>query len=143
MRHACRPGGAARLAGWTGALLAGAVAGCSGGGGPPLGRVSGVVTLDGEPLAEAIVTFAPSPGRPSLGITGSDGRYTLAYTAEQTGAMIGDHVVRISTERYVERPGGAVEQMPERVPPQYNTQSKLTATVKAGENDLPFDLRSR
>lgn len=126
------------------ALVAAAAAGCGGGGGgPPLGRVSGVVTLDGQPLADATVTFTPATGRPSQGVTGSDGRYTLAYTAEQPGAMLGDHVVRISTEGYVERPGGAVEQMKERVPSRYNAQSTLTATVKAGTNDLPFQLQSK
>ena len=124
-------------------LTAVALLGCSRTGGPPLGKVSGVVTLDGQPLADAIVTFAPATGRPSQGMTGSDGRYTLAYTVEQSGAIVGDHVVRISTEGYVERPGGAVEQMKERVPPQYNAQSTLTATVKAGTNDFPFDLLSK
>jgi len=126
------------------ALLVAAAAGCGGGGGgPPLGRVSGVVTLDGQPLADATVTFTPATGRPSQGVTGSDGRYTLAYTAEQPGAMVGDHVVRISTEGYMERPGGAVEQMKERVPLRYNAQSTLTATVKVGTNDLPFELQSK
>jgi hypothetical protein len=126
------------------AVLALAAAGCGGsGGGPPLGKVSGVVTLDGQPLADATVTFTPAVGRPSQGVTGSDGRYTLAYTADQQGAMVGEHVVRISTEGYVERTGGAVEQMKERVPLQYNAQSTLTATVKAGTNDLPFQLQSK
>jgi hypothetical protein len=135
---------AAHRACWVWALLAGAAAGCGGsGGGPPLGTVSGVVTLDGQPLADATVTFTPAAGRPSQGFTGSDGRYTLAYTVEQPGAMVGDHVVRISTEGYVERPGGAVEQMKERVPATYNAQSTLTATVKAGTNDLPFELQSK
>lgn len=125
------------------AILSAATHGCNRADGPPLGKVSGVVTLDGQPLADAIITFAPPNGRPSQGITGSDGRYTLAYTAEQQGAMVGDHVVRISTERYVERSGGAVEQMVEKVPTKYHAESTLTATVKAGTNELPFDLRSK
>jgi len=120
------------------------IAGCGRGGSiPSLGEVSGIVTLDGQPLADAIVTFAPAAGRPSQGITGTDGRYTLAYTTERSGAMVGDHVVRISTDRYVERSGGAVEQITERVPAMYNAQSTLTATVKAGKNDLPFQLQSK
>ena len=125
------------------AILLAATHGCNRAGGPPLGKVSGVVTLDGQPLADAIVTFAPPTGRPSQGITGSDGRYTLAYTADEQGAMVGDHVVRISTDRYVERPGGAVEQMVEKVPAKYHAESTLTATVKAGTNELPFDLQSK
>lgn len=118
--------------------------GCGGGGNlPELGRVSGVVTLDGAPLAGAAVTFSPAAGRPSQGITGDDGRYVLEYTPGNLGAMVGEHVVRISTERYVERPDGSVEEMKERVPAKYHASSTLTASVKPGVNDLPFALESK
>ncbi len=121
-----------------------AVCGCGGGGNlPELGRVSGIVTLDGAPLAGATVTFAPATGRPSQGITGDDGRYVLEYTPGNLGAMVGEHVVRISTERYVERPDGSVEELPERVPATYHARSTLTASVKPGVNDLPFALESK
>jgi hypothetical protein len=119
------------------------LAGCGGGGGPPLGTVSGFVSLDGEPLKEATVTFAPASGRPSQGMTDGEGRFTLDYTPGRPGAVIGEHRVRISTEGYVQRPDGTVEERKERVPAAYNARSTLTATVQAGGNDCSFDLRSK
>src|SRR5436309_1021087 len=67
-------------------------------------RVSGRVTLNGEPLANAAVVFQPvatggdiNPGPGSGGFTGSDGRYTLALTGKKTkGAVVGKHKVRIT-----------------------------------------------
>ena len=53
---------------------------------PPLGTVTGVVTLDDKPLSDAEVTFQPEKGRPSLGKTDSEGNYTLVYTASDNGA---------------------------------------------------------
>lgn len=117
--------------------------GCGGSDLPELGTVSGLVTLDGAPLTGATVTFAPAVGRPSQGITGDDGRYALEYTAGHPGALLGKHVVRISTERYVEKPDGSVEEMKERVPAKYHANSTLEATVAAGVNDLPFALESK
>jgi hypothetical protein len=119
------------------------LAGCGGGGGPPLGTVSGIVSLDGSPLKDATVTFAPASGRPSQGVTDGAGRYTLDYTLGRPGAVIGLHSVRISTEGYVQGADGSVEQRKERVPATYNAQSTLTAEVKAGDNELSFELRSK
>ncbi len=74
--------------------------GCGGGGPadqPDLANVSGTVTLDGKPLADAMVQFNPDgEGRPSSGTTSSDGSYTLQYTADHSGAKIGGHSVTVS-----------------------------------------------
>jgi len=67
--------------------------------------VSGVVTLDGQPLANAQVLFEPlaqdkadPPGKPSVGRTDSDGRFVLTSPlGKHTGASIGMHRVRILT----------------------------------------------
>ena len=59
-------------------------------------RVQGVVTLDGEPVADATVTFMPSEGgRPAFGITGSDGSYELTTFNAGDGALLGSHAVAI------------------------------------------------
>src|SRR5437667_12114172 len=71
------------------------VSGC--GNSPPLGTVSGRVTLDGQPLAETTVEFQPASGSPSYGVTDADGRYTLAWNADQQGALVGRHTVRITS----------------------------------------------
>lgn len=132
--------------------LAGLLAGCSG---PPddqpdLGSVSGTVTLDGEPLAEATISFQPQgSGRPSYAVTDSEGYYEMQYTGDAGGAKIGKHLVSIST--YQEGDPGAPdpegqETRPERVPARYNINAadneEMTVEVTAGSNTIDFSLSS-
>ncbi|MEO2018121.1 MAG: carboxypeptidase-like regulatory domain-containing protein [Fuerstiella sp.] len=96
------------------ALAIACCVGCGGGGPtdqPDLADVSGTVTLDGKPLANAMVEFSPDgEGRPSTGTTSSNGSYTLQYTANHSGAKIGVHSVTVSIagadEDYEEGEGG-------------------------------------
>ncbi|MCA9023501.1 MAG: hypothetical protein KDA74_25305 [Planctomycetaceae bacterium] len=114
---------------------------------PPLGTVTGVVTLDDKPLADAEVTFQPEKGRPSLGKTDSEGNYTLVYTASDNGALIGTHKVLITTavEAFSDESGAGNdrEARPEILPPKYNAQTTLTAQVKPGTNTIDFPLKSK
>ncbi len=107
------------------------MAGCGGPGN--VGRVSGVVKLDGQPLADALVTFSPTQpgGSSSLGKTDSAGAYSLTYSAGVSGAEIGENLVTIST----------LTQGTEKVPMEYNTKSTLKADVKAGTNTFDWDLK--
>jgi len=77
--------------------LFGGVAGC-GKAGPATLKVTGVVVIDDEPLADAEVTFIPSVGRPASGRTDGGGRFTLTTFAPGDGAMLGEHVVTVSKE---------------------------------------------
>lgn len=66
---------------------------------PPLGRVTGVVTRGGQPVAGVTVLFQPvAGGRASAGVTDSTGRYTLRFTEVADGAMVGDHTVTLSVD---------------------------------------------
>lgn len=126
------------------AALAAFVVGCGGPSGPPTGKVSGKVTLDGQPLADAGIEFLPDNGRPAAARTDKDGNYVLQYSASQAGAGLGMHTVRITTGG--ERPDPATGQFkkyPELVPPQYNVQSTLKKEIKAGENKIDFELKSK
>jgi len=67
--------------------------------------VSGRVTLDGKPLAKAVVTFQPIGTGPSaettatgsVGRTDSEGRFVLRLVSpERYGAAVGGHVVTIN-----------------------------------------------
>ena len=73
------------------------VAGC--GRGPEnVGRVSGKVTLGGQPLANATVVFSPqTAGSQSLAVTDAQGEYSLLYSSDVRGAKPGEHRVAIST----------------------------------------------
>jgi hypothetical protein len=94
-----------RLVAWIWALATSAtLAGC-GSYDFKLAPVSGRVTVDGQPVAGLRVSFEPvgsvqrpAPGPDAIGITDTDGRYTVATIAEQwTGAVVGDCRVRIWT----------------------------------------------
>jgi hypothetical protein len=78
-------------------------AGC---GGSPYAKVAGVVTVDGKPYRNAIVSFQPlgtannpNPGRGSSALTDENGRYTLTTDDGRSGAVVGKHRVRIQTKR--------------------------------------------
>lgn len=107
---------------------------------PEVGLVKGMVSLDGEAVPGATVDFAPESGRPSSGITDSEGRFELAYNPTTKGAKIGKHTVRISTHRYIENADGTTTEQKEIVPEKYNVNSTLSVEVKPGENDFPFSL---
>ncbi len=116
------------------------VVGCSNNGSdqPETGKVSGVVTLDGKPVSKALVSFQPSEGRPSSGMTDDKGQYVLIYNAHTLGAKVGPHKVYVSTVGGMESSEGAKEMMPSSVA----DGSKLTADVKGGNNVIDFKLES-
>lgn len=132
---------------FVGMLLAGAVlvlaaAGCGGGTDPVL--VEGVVTLDGKPVDGVTVMFRPEVGRPSVGKTDADGRYTLRYTSERAGAVPGKHVVSISLlgdESGSDESNGRRPRQ-EPIPARYNAKSQLTALVAGPRMTISFDLES-
>jgi len=103
------------------------------------------VTLAGEPLPNALVTFAPvtQGGSTALGKTNADGSYTLNYAQGIDGAEIGQNRVLIHTydagNPDSEPPRPAV---PEKVPARYNSQTELKVEVKAGSNTFDFPLES-
>lgn len=114
--------------------------GCSNSGLPPLGEVHGVVTLNGAPYPNAQVVFIPAEGRPSEGVTDSTGRFELTYLPQVKGAQLGDHTVMITTRYQAPENPGSEPPFVEPLPPKYNNQSTLTATVSAGVNQFDFAL---
>jgi len=130
-------------------LLLCLLAGCSGG--PhKVAPVSGRVTLNGQPLAHAAVTFQPvategnlNPGPGSGGFTDSNGRYILKLTGMETkGAVVGKHMVRINLAPQ----DNSADDKPKRykdLPAQYNKKTKLKYDVPPGGTDsADFQLTS-
>jgi len=108
--------------------------GCSQDDRPELAPVTGIVTLDGQPLERAAVIFRPSEGRASRGLTDAKGRFHLLYLRDIPGAMLGNHKVSITTRS---------ESTPEeRVPAQYNEQTSLAREVEDKKNVFEFALTS-
>jgi hypothetical protein len=115
--------------------------------------VSGKVTLDGKPLADATLMFVPvtgalggsDPPPSSVGTTGDDGNYSLVLNtnAKKKGAVPGKHRVIITlgakpstteTKRTFHR----------QLPSEYNRNTKLECTVpEGGFASADFSLKSR
>ena len=120
----------------------------------PLADVSGVVTLDGEPLSNATVFFQPvqsssNPvvGPPSIGVTDESGRYSVSTHKLGSGAVVGTHEVSISTfETRMKDPenSDALEVVSqERVPQRYRAPSELNFEVTSrGTDSADFSLTS-
>jgi hypothetical protein len=117
-------------------LLLAVFSGCSQSG-REVAPVTGRVTLDGQPLASADVSFQPEGAqRASSGRTNADGRFQLMFKRGQPGALVGEHTVRISVSREIVR-------NPPQIPARYDTQSELRREVKGGEeNVFDFELSS-
>jgi len=85
-------------------LLAVAAVGCSSRRGPAVEFVEGRITLDGEPVADAIVGFSPAGGSglAAHGRTDATGAYRLT-TAQGgkplSGAPVGEYVVTVQKYR--------------------------------------------
>lgn len=106
--------------------------------------VSGTVTLDGEPLAGALVSFYPQEEgkRFSTGTTDASGHYELVYTNDQKGAATGKHTVKITTAT-VQGEGGPARAPKEKLPAKYNDASELTVDITSSSSSTNFDLQSK
>lgn len=132
-------------------LIVPALSGC-GSNGPPLGAVTGRVTLDGKPLSGAVLTFISQSekGSPSYGGTDEQGHYSLMFTNTKSGAMVGEHLVEIETTKV--SAGEAKELVAQgmaapapyvAIPRKYKKPGALTAHVASGSNTIDFELTSK
>jgi len=120
--------------------------------------VSGKVTLNGQPLADARITFQPigsekEQGPGSATTTDAEGKFTLTTAEGSRGATVGKHQVRISTLKmnedkrtddagFLRRASNPANVLvPEKVPQKYGRESPLTFDVpKEGTDSANFDL---
>jgi len=122
--------------------------GC-GSGGPAMGRGSGAVKVDGQPLTKGTVTYFSTDGqRPNAtGAIDSSGGYTLQTTEPGDGAVVGSYKVAISdadaAAANTALPGMPAPAAKSAIAKTYldaNT-SGLTADVASGSNTKNFDLK--
>ena len=118
-----------------------AVVGC-GGGYSNVAKVTGKVSLDGQPLPDTLVTFTPTAGgSPSAGRTDARGNYILHYTRDVKGAELGEHIVSVSTLSEGDPDSDPpTPDVPEKVSPKYNENSELKKTVSTGANTINLVL---
>lgn len=112
----------------------------------PRGDVFGEVVFDGKPVETGAVSFEPiEPGIAPRSITIEKGKYRADGAA---GLKLGAYCVRINAANVAQmgQPKapkdvlGQVQFVP-LLPPQWNSQSKLSIKVKPGKNT--FDFRGK
>lgn len=111
--------------------------GCGGPKGPATYSVSGKVTMAGKPVENGQIRFAPGPGQPN-----SDPAVAMIKQGDYT-ATVTVGAKRVEIEVYTPT-GPLFDGKPTNAqvaPAQYNSQSTLTAEIKAGANkDVNFTL---
>lgn len=123
--------------------------------GRALAPVSGLITLDGRPLAGGSIVCQPlAPpgsiiaGKGSGAFCDADGRFELKTLDGRQGAVIGEHRVRIYGPRTQNSPTSASDKggvkVAEVVPKIYNRDTRLTLSVPAeGTTEANFDLTTK
>ena len=95
-------------------------------------KVSGVVTLDGQPLADALVYFTPvGDGDPAFGQTDAQGVYQLQTASGSIGGTtVGNYKIHFQHEIVIK---------PEEVVTKINEDGEEVEVIEEGEteNDLP------
>jgi hypothetical protein len=119
-------------------------AGC-GRGGFKLVPVSGRVTANGQPVAEARVTFQPQGGGPgSYGQSDAEGRFVLRSVLDDSrGAVAGPHVVTITTAKDTNASddggGGTTGEL---APPRFRDGSVEFVVPPKGTDSADFELQA-
>jgi hypothetical protein len=117
--------------------------GCSKDTRTPVYPVQGQIFLNGKPLSEAIVTFHPRGGAPAEPLpsahTDAEGRFKLTSFETDDGAPEGTYAISLVCFRTHPIRKGSDGDATNIVPARYANAatSKLTATVVAGDNELP------
>jgi hypothetical protein len=116
--------------------------GCSTG--PPVGKVRGKVSFKGQPVKEGTVTLLnPTEGGAYEASINSDGTYEVPGDVKT-----GDYVVEIKPLMVMvdtdpgKSPPAPMEKKAPDIPVKYRQQGStpLKASVKAGQNDIPFEM---
>ena len=121
---------------WLAGLLGLVLAGCGGD-----GRVSvtGTVSYDGRPVEQGTISFVPlDPSQAPEGGGIVDGRFALSVPPGKKQVQITGSRPLPADQQDSESGGPLYE---DYIPPRFNTESTLTAEVKAGEqNQFVFEL---
>lgn len=119
---------------------------------PELGTVTGTVTIDGQPGANLLIQFEPQApiggkgnevGGGSTATTDAGGAYELSYKGNAKGAVIGSHLIRITSAAGGGPAGGEAAAAQVAIPPMYNTDSTLRKDVSKGENKIDIDIKTK
>ena len=119
-------------------LAAALVVGAAGCGGSGLVNASGRLTYKGQPVPSTLVTFWPAEEgkRASTGVTDDDGNFTLSYSRQEPGVLVGRHTVFLAYHVSIEEELG-------KVPPKASKELKAVI-AKYGDpktSNLHYEIK--
>lgn len=126
-------------------LICATMSGCGKSG---IATVSGTLTYKGKPVTNAFINFVPETGRPSMGETDKDGRFTLTYDPQTKGAQIGKHRVFVDHNPTADMDGPDLipgqtpkmsDEMKEFFDKYSGTNSNVEITIDGSTSDLKLD----
>lgn len=102
--------------------------------------VTGAITFDGSPLANAAIAFHSDTWPPAYGMTDSSGQFKLETREHGQGVPKGEYIVRIgSTDQTTNSSGKNIS-----VPSMYEENGVAIVSVSdQGEKTFDFNLKSR
>jgi len=118
------------------------VVGCSGD--ATTAKVSGVVSVDGQPAESGSIGFFPVDGKsPTAGAVIEAGRYTAQVPFGKSKVEIRIPKV-IGEKKLYDTPDSPVQPvMNETLPPKYNDESELEIEVELGMDEQNFDCKTK
>ena len=130
----CRVAGLA--AAWTG------LAGCSADRAHQ--EIHGAVTLDGQPVKDGYLRFAPADGKTSSAeVFIKEGKYTARLTTGRYQVEVYSPRAQGKTVRRMAGPGQEAKEVEEMIPARYNRNTELKVDVSKEQSEHDFLLKSK
>jgi hypothetical protein len=107
-------------------------------------EISGAVTLDGLPLKDGHIRFAPTAGNTSSAeVFLREGRYTAKLTVGSYRVEIYSPRSKGNVTKRIAGPGQEVEEVEETIPARYNVNTELSVELTKDKKEYDFPLKSK
>ncbi|SFI74717.1 carboxypeptidase-like regulatory domain-containing protein [Planctomicrobium piriforme] len=114
---------------------------------PAVAKVTGRVTLSGQPVAGLTVIYNAQGGRPSYGETDRDGFYRMQYTHDEQGVKVGEAGITFDPFSFEGTPptpmnrnqGNALVKARPKIPEKYFRVFQ-TVQVEPGSNEFDIEI---
>jgi hypothetical protein len=122
-------------------LAAAGISGCSADSAQQ--EISGVVELNGRPVKDGYIRFAPMDGKSSSAeVFIKEGKYFAKLARGNYQVEIYSPHSKGKPAKRIAGPGGDADEIEETIPPKYNVKTTLKLTVIKDKNEYDFSLQS-
>jgi hypothetical protein len=107
-------------------------------------EIHGAVTLDGRPVKDGYLRFAPADGKTSSAeVFIKDGQYTARLAAGSYKVEVYSPRPQGKKARRIAGPGAEAEEVEETIPARYNSNTELKVEVTKEKREHDFPLKSK